>query len=151
MPLQRFRLPGPSTLPLSNLPLPPFHDTYSRILLSPRPTSPNSTHSTQLDTPVPPQSLCYQSNAHAFRHTWGWASVLTRQIPQLQSFLRFSSFFPVHAGCRLRAQFFLRLPLPTYFVASSPHLYLGFRHSDVFVRRAVVEQELFSPLHHALD
>src|SRR5690242_21911209 len=35
MPLQPFRLPGPSTPPLSSLPLSPFHDTSSPILLSP--------------------------------------------------------------------------------------------------------------------
>src|SRR5690242_21940786 len=35
MPLQPFRMPGPSTLPLSNLPLSPFHDTSSPIPLSP--------------------------------------------------------------------------------------------------------------------
>src|SRR5690348_18455019 len=35
MPLQPFRLPGPSTLPLSNHPLSPFHDTHSPIRLSP--------------------------------------------------------------------------------------------------------------------
>src|SRR5690348_4669703 len=35
MPLQLFRLPGPSTLPLFKLPLSPFHDTSSPIPLSP--------------------------------------------------------------------------------------------------------------------
>src|SRR5690348_11324232 len=75
MSLQPFRLHGPSALPPINLPLSPFHDTFSPILLSPLPTSPNSTRPSQLDTPVPPQPLCFQSYPHAFRHTWGWASV----------------------------------------------------------------------------
>src|SRR5690348_15147006 len=82
MPLQPFCLPGPSAIALFNLPLSPFHDTHSPILPSPLVTSQSplpsfSTHSSQLDTPVPPQPLCYQSNAHAFRHTWGCASVFT--------------------------------------------------------------------------
>src|SRR5689334_13325995 len=60
------------------LPLPPFAHTDPPILrLSPLPNSPNSTHPTQLDTPVPPQPLCFQSNPHAFRHTWGCPSVST--------------------------------------------------------------------------
>ena len=78
MPLQPFYLPGPSALALFNLPLSPFSHTSPPILnLSPLPTSPNSTHPTQLDTPVPPQPLCFQSYPHAFRHTWGCASVST--------------------------------------------------------------------------
>src|SRR5689334_18567550 len=65
--------PFPRTLPLS-----PFSYTHPPILcLSPLPASPNSTHPTQLDTPVPPQTLWFQSNPHAFRHTWGCASVST--------------------------------------------------------------------------
>src|SRR5690349_21159046 len=80
MPLQPFCLPGPSALSLFNFPLSPFHDIYSPILLSSLTTthSPlpcNSTRPSQLDTPVPPQPLCFQSYPHAFRHTWGWASV----------------------------------------------------------------------------
>src|SRR5690242_4112497 len=64
---------SPRTLPLS-----PFSHTDPPILcLSPLPTSPNSTHPTQLDTPVPPQPLCYQSYPHTFRHTWGCPSVST--------------------------------------------------------------------------
>jgi hypothetical protein len=64
---------SPRTLPLS-----PFsHTSLPTLCLSPLPTSPNSTHPTQLDTPVPPQPPCYQSNAHAFRHTWGCPSVST--------------------------------------------------------------------------
>src|SRR5690348_285276 len=47
MPLQLFRLPGPSALPLSSLPLSPFHDTFSSILLSPLVTR----HLPKLDTP----------------------------------------------------------------------------------------------------
>src|SRR5690349_19629121 len=35
MPLQPFRLHGPSALPPFNLPLSPFHDAYSPIPLSP--------------------------------------------------------------------------------------------------------------------
>src|SRR5690242_6134970 len=75
----RSRQPHPATSPSPRtLPLPPFYCTYPPILcLSPLPSSPNSTHPTQLDTAVPPQPPCYQSNAHAFRHTWGWASVST--------------------------------------------------------------------------
>ena len=60
------------------LPLLPLSHTHPPILrLSPLPASPNSTHPTQLDTPVPPQPLCYQSYPHAFRHTWGCPSVFT--------------------------------------------------------------------------
>jgi hypothetical protein len=60
------------------LPLSPFYYTHRPILcLSLLPTSPNSTHPSQLDTPVPSQLLCYQSHPHAFRHTWGCASVFT--------------------------------------------------------------------------
>jgi hypothetical protein len=60
------------------LPLAPSHYTHRPILcVSPLPTSPNSTHPSQLDTPVPSQPLCYQSHPHAFRHTWGCASVST--------------------------------------------------------------------------
>src|SRR5690349_16137434 len=82
MALQPFRLPGPSTLALFNLPLSPSHDTYSPIPLSPldprhSPLPSFSTHPTQLDTPVPSQPLCYQSHPHAFRHPWGCASVFT--------------------------------------------------------------------------
>ena len=64
---------SPRTLPLS-----PFSYTDPPILrLSPLSTSPNSTHPAQLDTPVPPQPLCYQSYPHTFRHTWGCPSVST--------------------------------------------------------------------------
>src|SRR5690349_13966762 len=78
MPLQPSLMPGPSNIALFNLPLAPFSHTYPPTpCLSPLPTSPNSTHPTQLDTPAPPQPLCYQSNPHTFRHTWGWASVFT--------------------------------------------------------------------------
>src|SRR5579859_1902958 len=71
--------PRPATSPSPrNLTLSPFSYTYLPILcLSPLPTSPNSTHPSQLDTPVPSQLLCYQSHPHAFRHTWGCASVFT--------------------------------------------------------------------------
>ena len=77
----RSRQPRPATSPRT-LPLSPFHDTYSPILLSPLTTSrsalpPNSTHPTQLDTPVPPQPLCFQSYPHAFRHPRGCPPVLT--------------------------------------------------------------------------
>jgi hypothetical protein len=65
--------PSPRTLSL-----PPFSHTSRLILyLSPLPASPNSTHPSQLDTPVPPQPLCFQSHPHAFRHTWGCTSVST--------------------------------------------------------------------------
>ena len=72
----RSRQPRPAiSLSSRILPLPPFSHTYPPILsLPPLPASPNSTHPTQLDTPVPPQSLCYQSHPHAFRHTWGCLS-----------------------------------------------------------------------------
>jgi hypothetical protein len=63
---------------LGRLPLSPFYYTHRPIpRLSPLPTSPNSTHPSQLDTPVPSQLLCYHSYPHAFRHTWGCASVST--------------------------------------------------------------------------
>jgi hypothetical protein len=70
---------GPATSSsLRRLPLSPFYYTYRTILcLSPLPTSPFSTHPSQLDTPVSSQPLCYQSHPHAFRHTWGCASVFT--------------------------------------------------------------------------
>ena len=72
----RSRLPRPATSPRI-LP-PPLSHTHLPILCpSPLPASPNSTHPTQLDTPVPPQTLSYQSYPHAFRHTWGCASVST--------------------------------------------------------------------------
>src|SRR5579859_7475158 len=76
----RSRQPRPATSSsLRRLPPPPFYYTYPPILcVSPLPTSsPNSTHPSQLDTPVPSQLLCYQSHPHAFRHTWGSASVST--------------------------------------------------------------------------
>src|SRR5579859_1499527 len=69
--------PAPSSSP-RRFPLPPFHYTYRPILCpSPLPTSPNSTHPSQLDTPVSSQPLCYQSHPHAFCHTWGRAAVFT--------------------------------------------------------------------------
>jgi hypothetical protein len=73
----RSRQPRPVTSSsLRALPLSPFYCTYLPILcLSPLLTSPNSTHPSQLDTPVPSQPLCYQSHPHAFRHPWGCASV----------------------------------------------------------------------------
>jgi hypothetical protein len=75
----RSRQPRPATSSsLRRLPLAPLYCTYRPILcLSPLPTSPNSTHPPQLDTPVPSQPPCYQSHPHAFRHTWGCASVST--------------------------------------------------------------------------
>jgi hypothetical protein len=75
----RSRQPRPATSSsLRSLPLSPFPCTYRPILcLSPLPTSPNSTHPSQLDTPVPSQPLCYQSHPHAFRHTGGCVSVFT--------------------------------------------------------------------------
>src|SRR5579864_5849551 len=75
----RSRQPRPATSSsLGRLPLSPFYCTYWPILcLSPLPTSPFSTHPSQLDTPVPSQPLCYQSHPHAFRHTGGCASVFT--------------------------------------------------------------------------
>ena len=73
------RQPRPAISPsLRPLRLPPLsHSDPPFLYLSPLPTSPNSTHPTQLDTPVPPQPLCFQSYPHAFRHTWGCASVST--------------------------------------------------------------------------
>src|SRR5690242_7767578 len=73
------RQPRPAISPsLRPLRLPPLsHSDPPFLYLSPLPTSPNSTHPTQLDTPVPPQPLCYQSYPHAFRHTWGCPSVST--------------------------------------------------------------------------
>jgi hypothetical protein len=75
LPCNMIRSPQPRPATSSSrrrLPLAPFHCTYRPMLcLSPLPTSPNSTHPSQLDTPVPPQPLCYQSHPHAFRHTWG--------------------------------------------------------------------------------
>ena len=73
------RQPRPATSPfLRNLPLSPFYCTYRpNLCLSPLPTSTNSTHPSQLDTPAPSQLLCYQSHPHAFRHTWECAPVST--------------------------------------------------------------------------
>jgi hypothetical protein len=73
----RSRQPRPATSSsLRRLPLSPFYYTHRPSLsISPLPTSPNSTHPSQLDTPVPSQLLCYQSHPHAFRHTGGCASV----------------------------------------------------------------------------
>ena len=90
----RSRLPRPATSRSPRtLPLSPFYFTCLPILcLSPLPSSTNSTHPTQLDTPVPPQPLCFQSYPHAFRHTWGCPSVLTLQLRSPQCF---SSQFPV--------------------------------------------------------
>jgi len=78
----RSRQPRPAISPaLRTLPLQPYSYTNPPILcLSPLPASPKSTHPTQLDTPVPPQPLCYQSYPHAFRHTWGCHSVSTLQL-----------------------------------------------------------------------
>jgi len=75
----RSRQPRPATSSsLRRLPLSPFYYTHRPILcLSPLFTSPNSTHPSQLDTPVPSQPLCYQLHPHTFRHTWGCASVST--------------------------------------------------------------------------
>src|SRR5690242_17025022 len=75
----RSRQPRPAISPTKRtLPLSSFSHTDPPILCpSPLPSSPNSTHPTQLDTPAPPQPLCYQSNPRTFRHTWGWASVFT--------------------------------------------------------------------------
>src|SRR6185437_12300337 len=81
LPCNMIRSPQPRPVTSSSLralPLSPFYCTYRPILcLSPLPTFPFSTHPSQLDTPVPSQPLCYQSYAHAFRHTWGCASVFT--------------------------------------------------------------------------
>src|SRR5690242_9417305 len=73
------RQPRPATFPSARiLPLSPFsHTDPPNLCLSPLRASTNSTHPTQLDTPVPPQPLCSQSYPHAFRHTWGCASVST--------------------------------------------------------------------------
>jgi hypothetical protein len=75
----RSRQPRPAiSLSSRIIPLSPFSHTYPPIFCLPSlPTSPNSTHPTQLDTPVPPQPLCYQPNPHAFRHTWRCPSVST--------------------------------------------------------------------------
>ena len=77
--LIRSRQPHPATSPSPRtLPLSPFYWTSRPILcLPPLSTSPNSTHPTQLDTPVPLQPFCFQSYPHTFRHTWGCASVST--------------------------------------------------------------------------
>jgi hypothetical protein len=79
LPCNMIRSPQPRPATSSsprNLTLSPFSYTYPPILcLSPLPSSPNSTHPSQLDTPVPSQPLCYQSHPHAFRHTGGCASV----------------------------------------------------------------------------
>src|SRR6185437_16181077 len=79
LPCNMIRSPQPrpaTSSSLRALPLSPFRCTHRPILcLSPLPTSPNSTHPSQLDTPVPSQPLCYQSHPHAFRHPWGCASV----------------------------------------------------------------------------
>jgi hypothetical protein len=80
MPLQPFRLPGPSTLPLSNLPLSPFHDTYSPILLSPLATH----HFPKLDTP------------DTTRH----ARAVTTPLLSIES-----ARFPSHMGVGLCAHF----------------------------------------------
>src|SRR5690242_15794768 len=74
MALQPSLMPGPSTL------------------------APFSIHSSQLDTRVPLQPLYYQSYPRAFRHTWGCASALAHQFPQLQSFQCFTSQFTVSRG-----------------------------------------------------
>src|SRR5690348_16295132 len=78
----RSRQPRPATSPFPRtLPLSPFYCTYPPLLrLSPLPTSPNSTHPIQLDTPVPPQPLCFQSHPRTIRHTWGCPSVSTFQL-----------------------------------------------------------------------
>src|SRR5690349_8858575 len=75
----RSRQPRPATSPSPRiLPLSPLsHTDPPTLRLSPLPSSPNSTHPTQLDTPVPPQPLYYQSDPNAFRHTWGCPSVPT--------------------------------------------------------------------------
>src|SRR5579859_1022806 len=81
MALQPFRLPGPATLALFNLPLSPFPviRTFFRLTPTPPPSPLRSfsTHPSPLDTLAPPQPLCGQSHPHAFRHTWGCASVFT--------------------------------------------------------------------------
>jgi len=92
----RSRQPRPATSPSPRiLPLSPLsHTDPPTLRLSPLPSSPNSTHPTQLDTPVPPQPLYSQSYPHAFRHTWGCPSVLTLQLRSPQCL---SSQFPVHS------------------------------------------------------
>src|SRR5579859_4617373 len=67
---------SPRRLPLSPFPV---SRTFFRLTPTPHPSPlrPFSTHPSQLDTPVPPQPLCYQSHPHAFRHTWGCASVFS--------------------------------------------------------------------------
>src|SRR5579859_18392 len=47
------------------------------LMPGPATLAPFSTHPSPLDTPVSLQPLCFQSYAHAFRHTWGCASVFT--------------------------------------------------------------------------
>src|SRR6185437_4510428 len=96
--------------------LPPLHCAYRPILcLSPLPTSTNSTHPSQLDTPVPSQPLCYQSHPHAFRHTWGCASVFTSDF-ELSALNRSSrkSPHPCHSAP-------LSLPLFSYSYALFCH------------------------------
>src|SRR5579859_4113675 len=76
MALQPFPMPGPATL------------------------APFSTHSSQLDTPVPSQPLCYQSHPHAFRHLWGCVSVFTSDF-ELSALNRSSRKCPhqYHSKC----------------------------------------------------
>src|SRR5579859_1545404 len=76
MALQPFPIPGPATF------------------------APFSTHSSQLDTPVPSQPLCYQSHPHAFRHLWGCVSVFTSDF-ELSALNRSSRQCPYqyHSKC----------------------------------------------------